>query len=220
MWKHYVLSWIHNEFIAPLWNIAVTGFVRFNILSTVICWAGVDADQHGFVLSLFFLSVSIYLSTFCASSFLSQLDLWNHPWRINWWLLRPLICHNYFISDWSDYAIADSVCAEAPFLLVIKGSHFNWSLFNTNCSPCCKSVSVSLSRPLLSWQFPCFILYRVLLHCITVWLTVKTVMCNQKKSEDLIPLLCHFSCGFSTKNDDILSSYHDEYVMVLVFARA
>lgn len=80
----------------------------------------------------------------------SQLDIWNHPRRINWWLLHPLICHNYFISDWSDCAIADGVRADAPFPPLIKGSHFNWSLFNANCSLCCKSVSVSLPRSLLA----------------------------------------------------------------------
>lgn len=84
----------------------------------------------------------------CAS--LHQLGIWNHPRHINWWLLHPLICHNYFISDWCDCAVADGVCAEAQFPLHMKRSHFNWSLFSANCSLCCKSVSVSLPRSLLA----------------------------------------------------------------------
>lgn len=152
--------------------------VRFNILSTVMCWGREwrrrrNHDFLSFQNVYFFLpstqifallsppiseglSSSIYLIMWNVShcsgtpSSLSQLDIWNHLWCINWWLLHPLICHNYFISDWSECAIADGVRSEAPFPLLIKGSHFNWSLFNTNCSLCCKSVSVSLPRSLLA----------------------------------------------------------------------
>lgn len=98
---------------------------------------GVKSLSFSFFLSLYFISdlfPALYLSILlslggpspslspaissilpCCSgtspSLLSQLDIWNHPRRINWWLLHPLICHNYFISDWSDCAITQMACA-------------------------------------------------------------------------------------------------------------
>lgn len=40
-----------------------------------------------------------------------QLDIWNHPRCIYCWLLHPLICHNYFISDWSECVLQQMECA-------------------------------------------------------------------------------------------------------------
>lgn len=90
-------------------------------------------------------------------------------------LSHPLICRNCYVSDGSDdCTVADGARAQlhvrrrstppkthtshpayphlpAPrFLWLIKGSRFNWSLFNANCSLCCKSVSARPSRSLLA----------------------------------------------------------------------
>ena len=115
---------------------------------------------------------------------LFQLNIWNRPQHINLWLLHPLICHNYFISNWSDCGFRrwPTPIPNADQREAVLIGAFSTLIVLSVVNQYRSSPWVSVSK--LSWQVPCFIL-----RCVTLELTVNMhssiQLCHVLKIADL-----------------------------------